>query len=106
MGLLTKVGLNDLETRPPRERATFFFLVAMTMFLFMDQNLTSPNLDKIAEELVTTHQAVEAELARSDPEYQQLTTAWEQRRDLVTELTREVADLSADARARTPALAN
>src|SRR3954465_3245953 len=99
MGLLTKVGLGDLEARAPRERATFFFLVAMTTFLFMDQNLTAPNLEKIAEELVTTHPAVEAELARSDPEYQHLTAEWDQRKDLVAELTQEVEAVSAEVKA-------
>jgi MFS family permease len=105
MALLSKIGLADLESRPPRERATFFFLVGMSMFLFMDQNLLAPNLDAIAEELVVTHAAVEAELVRSDPEYQRLTAEWEQQQGLVGELTKEVDALSAEVTAKTPSLA-
>jgi len=106
MAVLSKIGLGDLEARPPRERATFFFLVGMSMFLFMDQNLTAPNLDKIAEELVTTHQKVEAEVARSDPEYQSLTAEWEKHQGLTSDLAKEVEAISGELTAKTPALAN
>ena len=60
MALLSKIGLSDLAKRPPRERATFFFLLAMSAFLFMDQNLMAPNLSAIGEELVISR----AELAQ------------------------------------------
>src|SRR5262245_3269522 len=100
MALLTKMGLGDLESRPPRERATFFFLVGMTTFLFMDQNLTAPNLDAIAEELVTTHAAVEAELAKADPEYQRLTAEWEKQQGVVGDLTKEIDAIAAEVTAK------
>jgi len=105
MGLLSKVGLGDLESRPPRERATFLFLVVMTMFLFTDQNLMAPNLDIIAEELVTTKKAVEEKLAGTDPELQRLSAEWEKQRALVDELNKEVEAIRAEALAKSPALA-
>ena len=106
MGLLNKIGLGDLAARPPRERATFFFLIVMTAFLFMDQNLMAPNLTAIGEDLVTSRQAVEEELARTDPEYQRLTTEWQQQQALVSELVTQVEAVRAELLARTPGLAN
>lgn len=104
MALLSKIGLGDLEARPPRERATFFFLVGMSTFLFMDQNLTAPNLDAIAEELVTTHAAVEAELARSDPEHQRLTAEWEKQQAAVGDLAKEIDAVTAEVKAKDPSV--
>ena len=106
MGLLSKVGLGDLEGRPPRERATFFFLIVMSTFLFMDQNLMAPNLTAIGEELVASRQAVEEELTRNDSEYRRLTTEWEQQKALVDELAAQVAAVRAEVLAKTPALAS
>ncbi|HVE83827.1 MAG TPA: MFS transporter [Myxococcales bacterium] len=105
MGLLTKVGLGDLESRPPRERATFFFLVLMSTFLFMDQNLMAPNLTAIGEELVTSHQQVEERLAREDAEYRHLTGEWGKQQALVDELAAQVKAARAEVLAKTPALA-
>ncbi|HYV44334.1 MAG TPA: MFS transporter [Myxococcaceae bacterium] len=106
MALLSKMGLGDLEARPPRERATFFFLVGMSMFLFMDQNLTAPNLDAIAEDLVTTHAEVVAQLAKTDPEYQRLTAEWEKQQAVVGDLTKEIDGIVAELKAKDPAAAN
>src|SRR5690242_19300755 len=106
MGLLSKIGLGDLEARPPRERATFFFLVAMSTFLFMDQNLTAPNLTAIGEELVVSRQEVEQRLQRDDAEYQRLTRELEARKELVDELPGRERSTREDLLVQNPKLAD
>ena len=64
MAVLSKIGLGELESRSGREKATFFFLIFMSVFLFMDQNLTGPNLSAIGEDLIIKRSAVEEELAQ------------------------------------------
>ena len=105
MGWMAKVGLGDLEARPPRERATFFFLVVMSTFLFMDQNLMAPNLTAIGEELVASRKQVEERLLANDAEYRRLEVEWEKRQSLVAELTARVQASRAEALGRAPALA-
>ena len=72
MSLLSRLGLADLNTRTRRERATFFFLIAVSTFLFMDQNLMSPNLTAIGEQLVVSRQAIRERLSREDASYRAL----------------------------------
>ena len=75
MSLLTRIGLGELVRRPGRERATFFFLVAVSTFLFMDQNLMAPNLTAIGEELVISRQELLKELHAGDPQFRALEEA-------------------------------
>jgi len=106
MGWLTRIGLGDLQARPPRERATFFFLVVMSTFLFMDQNLMAPNLTAIGEELVVSRKQVEERLLASDAEYRRLDAEWTRRQAEVADLSAQVQASRAEALARTPALAD
>lgn len=104
MGLLSKIGLSDLEARSPRERATFFFLILMSTFLFMDQNLMAPNLSAIGEELVISRAKGEVKLAAEDEEYRRLSAAWDAEQELVAELNSQVQAVTAELKARTPSL--
>jgi MFS family permease len=104
MGLLRTIGLSDLEARPPRERATFFFLVLMSTFLFMDQNLMAPNLTAIGEELLITRAEAELQLLAEDESFRRLDAEWEAQRPLVAEMKARVQAVSAELVARNPAL--
>lgn len=70
MRLASVLGLTELSQRTRGERAMFVFLVAMSAFLFMDQNLMAPNLTAIGEELVVSRAQVTAELLQHDPSFQ------------------------------------
>src|SRR5512140_2526110 len=72
MSLLARLGLRDLVARPRREQATFYFLLAVSLFLFMDQNLMSPNLAAIGEDLVISRAEVERQLLATDPGFKAL----------------------------------
>lgn len=71
MSLASALGLTELSRRTRGERATFVFLIVMSAFLFMDQNLMAPNLTAIGEELVVSRDEVTGELARTDPAFRQ-----------------------------------
>src|SRR4051794_11401396 len=104
MGLLSRIGLGELGERPPRERAMFFFLVAMSTFLFMDQNLMAPNLSAIGEELVTSEKKIAEELRATDPAYQKLLARWEEHAALAHDFDTRIAVVKKHVLDRSPGM--
>src|SRR5512140_1183378 len=105
MSLLARLGLRDLVARPRREQATFYFLLAVSLFLFMDQNLMSPNLAAIGEDLVISRADVEKQLAATDPKFRELLDRVAGDEARARQLAQQLVQIRAELLARTPALA-
>jgi len=104
MAVLSKIGLGELESRSGREKATFFFLIFMSVFLFMDQNLTGPNLSAIGEDLIIKRSAVEEELARSNAEYRSIRQELEAKRSSIHEFQTRIEGMRLSILKRNPLL--
>ncbi|MBI3395562.1 MAG: MFS transporter [Spirochaetia bacterium] len=104
MSAFAKIGLSELDARSGREKATFILLVVMTVFLFMDQNLTAPNLSAIGEDLVIKKTEVEAKLAASDTTYKGLVAEREKHRASINDFEKRLADLKKSVTAEKPGI--
>ena len=105
MSLLTRLGLRDLVARPRREQATFYFLLAVSLFLFMDQNLMSPNLAAIGEDLIISRADVEKQLVATDPSFRGLLDGVAGDEARGREIAHKLVQIRKELLARTPALA-
>ncbi len=104
MSVYSKIGLSELDARPTREKATFILLVLMTVFLFMDQNLTAPNLSAIGEDLVVKKVEVEKKMAAENAEYKALSAEREQHRGSIQDFEKSLALLKQEVRAEKPGI--
>lgn len=104
MSVYSKIGLSELDARPGREKATFILLVLMTVFLFMDQNLTAPNLSAIGEDLVVKKAEVEKRMAADNADYKALAAEREKHRAAIQDFEKALASLREEVRAEKPGI--